>query len=307
MDLGRQFQEFLQRFQTTGWILVFMAGGFVLQAVLYIVAAAMGDVSMYAKIIDYLVLPAKVGDFLYQPWSMFTYPFFWKRVDILIILIHGSFVWMFGMMHQQFLSDLRTRRMLLLAVPFIAILTVLIWPLIPEPTNLISSTVFGITPLMVVLAISCATLAPTYPVQLFLLGQVKIVWVAVILVALTLAWAVFQPLGIAVAVAALLGFLHVYLLKKGTDITELIWSYYPDKSVPPPSPPQKMKVTPGGKHPSRSANQMKQRARTDDSITQEVIDRLLDKISASGYDSLSREEREILFKASTQKEDDQNN
>ena len=34
---------------------------------------------------------------------------------------------------------------------------------------------------------------------------------------------------------------------------------------------------------------------------EEVIDHILDKISKSGYDSLSKEEKEILFKASEKK------
>ena len=35
-------------------------------------------------------------------------------------------------------------------------------------------------------------------------------------------------------------------------------------------------------------------------LNQEVIDRILDKISQSGYDSLTKAEKEALFKASKQ-------
>ncbi|MNS15643.1 hypothetical protein D3C72_472810 [compost metagenome] len=35
---------------------------------------------------------------------------------------------------------------------------------------------------------------------------------------------------------------------------------------------------------------------------QEIIDRILDKISKTGYEGLTKEEKEILFKASQEKE-----
>lgn len=51
-----------------------------------------------------------------------------------------------------------------------------------------------------------------------------------------------------------------------------------------------MKVTHRNSNPKHSAAAPKAK--------QEVIDRILDKISKSGYDSLTKEEKEILFKMS---------
>jgi hypothetical protein len=105
-------------------------------------------------------------------------------------------------------------------------------------------------------------------------------------------------MAIGIALSAGLGFLHIYLMKQGIDLTESVWSYYQDKDAKP-----KMKVKYGSQKPVTTQRQH-QHARQSHELSQEIIDGILDKISAEGYESLSREEKELLFRASTQKEDE---
>ncbi len=164
----------------------------------------------------------------------------------------------------------------------------------------------GLTAIIMILVISSITLVPDYPVPLFLFGQVKIVWVGIVIFLLSWGlWAsFFTPMGIAIFLGGLLGFAHVYLLRNGTDLTESIWNFYSDSSNKP-----RMKVKYGSKSGKPDGVKTGRRKGGDTKgkdIPQEVIDGILDKISDQGYDSLSREEKELLFKASTQKGDEQN-
>jgi hypothetical protein len=82
----------------------------------------------------------------------------------------------------------------------------------------------------------------------------------------------------------LLGFVYVRQLQKGNDWGAAVAKLFQPKS--------KLKVV--AKNYSRSINSKPQ---------QDEIDSILDKISKSGYDSLSKQEKETLFRAS---KDDKN-
>lgn len=369
MDVRQRITEFLNQYQTTGWLIALMVSGLLLQGLLYLVLAALDQTALYSNIVDHLVLPPHFKLWIYQPWSLITYPFFSVDFDLLGILFSGLILWSFGRIHQQLLGEQRTRRLVILGVPLIGLITLTITSIagyqlregqpyaFDQPQTEQSETaerveriqsgdtnpdqpaeetaaadesassgeamvketqtqgvvigrkdlayVSGLIAIVMILVISCITLVPDYPVQLFLFGQVKIVWVGAVLFLLTWGlWASFYtPLGIAIFLGGLLGFLHIYLLRNGTDLTEVVWSFYSDHGHQP-----RMKVKYGSKTntPARSKSGRKSSSdeKTPSGIPQEIIDGILDKISEKGYDSLSREEKELLFKASTQKDDD---
>ena len=51
----------------------------------------------------------------------------------------------------------------------------------------------------------------------------------------------------------------------------------------------------------KKATNVKEATKTNESVSQEKIDQILDKISKSGYDSLTKAERDLLFNASNKK------
>ncbi|MEM6264580.1 MAG: DUF6576 domain-containing protein [Bacteroidota bacterium] len=306
MNIQQRVREFLATYQTTGWILLFMAGGLLFQGVVYILVNLSKNPQLYQAIIGKFVLPADGKTFISQPWSILTFPLFSVRgsllsLDLFGLLIDGIILWMFGRIHQQLLNDDRTRRLSIIAVPIIGLLTVLLCVLLPV-TEGAPVYVSGIAPVMICLVISAISLVPDYPVQLFLFGRVKILWVGLVLLVLELfAAAFFTPAGIAVMIGAGLGFLHIYLLKRGFDLTENIWAFYQDKSPGQP----RMKVKHGSPKRREPEDKRSSKGSSEDEVSQEVIDRILDKISDEGYESLSRREKEILFKASSKRDGDQ--
>ncbi|GAB4426817.1 MAG: rhomboid family intramembrane serine protease [Bacteroidia bacterium] len=338
MDAVQQFKLFLDRHQTVGWLIVLMLGGLLVQGLLWLLLPK----TIYPDVIGALVLPYHIKDLIFQPWSLVTYPLFTLRFNLLSLLFDGLLLWTFGHIHQQFLGEQRTRRLIILGVPLIGLLTVLIaTPFGFQPvggavqqstrTEVVTPVekdthidiveadrpagdtqsagisvgmpgllyASGLSALIVMLMLSSITLVPDYPIQLLLFGQVRIAWVGAIFAFLVWAFdGFYTPAAIAVLLGAAFGFLHVFLMKRGTDVTELVWSFYSDNTSRSKKP--RMRVKYGEKHspgPARSGDRKSK-------IPQEVIDGILDKISDQGYESLTREEKELLFKASTQRDED---
>ena len=357
MDIAKHIKAFTSQYKTTGWLMVIMAGSLLLQGLLYLLLETIGGSQLYRDVINKLMLPGSGETFIYQPWSIVTYPFFLhpQMFSLMSILFSFMLIWMFGRIHQQMLGDQRTRRLVIFAVPVVAIFTVLLSSLMmmskPEAPASLSTEgkprqeqasaeqddsntgpsesastekqsgktaispppaaatparlrpfepyAYGFTFIMIVLAASVIAKVPDYPVDLMLLGRVRILWVGIAVISLSFLWALANPaMAVGIALAAGLGFLHIYLMKQGVDLTESVWSYYQDKDVKP-----KMKVKYGAQRPV-PAQRQHQNARPISELSQEIIDGILDKISAQGYESLSREEKELLFRASTQKGDE---
>lgn len=355
-DLRQHILRFIARYQTIAWAILLMAGGLLLQTFMWIILPN----EMYATVMSYLVLPVRLKTLLVQPWSIVTWPFFMLKLQPITLLISGFILWSFGQIHQHLLGENRTKRLLILVIPIIGLLTVTASTFLgPTPfeagpdyveavagTDMAETTTdpadstdtatltdaqiadqrpptarkdlladrvkaananpwfpSGAMPLVMVLVFSCATLVPSYPIQLLLFGRVKIIFIAGALFVLEiLLAALVSPLAIAILIGALLGFLHIYLLRNGTDVTEMIWSYYRGESKPKMT--VKYKDVSRTSSASTSYSSPSRSAQTSGEVTQDIIDGILDKISDKGYESLSREEKELLFKASTDKEDE---
>lgn len=362
MDIRTQIQLFLQRYQTTGWLIMLMGIGFLAEMLIILIVGAVVDKELAFRVVDSFALPTHFKDLVYQPWSLVTWPFFpvLQGFRFFSFLITAFILWSIGRIHQQLLGDDRTRRMVILAVPVVALLTIsttsivgfyydgeienpLVNSQISEPrtdgqaqtatdstatvtkeetlteegveTEEVATNtgrrvgikylayVSGMMPIVLLLVISCITLVPEYPLQLFLFGNVKIIYIGIALFLLELALAYFAtPLAISYMFGGLMGFGFVYSLRKGTDITESIWNYY-TQSPEKERKAHKREVKKGAIAKTNSKSR-KPSGDKKGKIPEEIIDNILDKISESGIESLSREEKELLYRASTQKEDE---
>jgi hypothetical protein len=94
------------------------------------------------------------------------------------------------------------------------------------------------------------------------------------------------------------GFLFVYFLRNGTDITDFVYriqQFFKRERKPSrqrKSSPLRVEYKAGPKY--RGAD-IRPNAATQ---MQHEVDRILDKIKVSGYESLTDEEKETLYKAS---------
>ncbi|ACU02707.1 rhomboid family intramembrane serine protease [Pedobacter heparinus] len=228
---------------------------------------------------EYAGFPADLAKLPVRFYAILTYQFF--HDGLLHILF--NMLWLFWM-GRIFLDFLKPRQFhfVYLAGGFAgALLYLLAYNIFPVfATALPQATIIGSSASVMAVIVAAATLVPDYSIRLLFLGDVKLKYLA-------LAYIVLDLIGMATTDAggsfahlggAVLGFTYIKLLRKGTDWSSLF------KRKP------KLKVV---------RNEFaKQGAKKADAVNQEEIDRILDKISKSGYDKLNKEEKETLFKAS---------
>jgi len=145
------------------------------------------------------------------------------------------------------------------------------------------------------------TLLPDYEIRLFLFGNVKMKYLALGAIILTsvLDFSVNMGGKLAHLGGALFGFFYIRQLQKGVDLSISFFRVIDYVKGIFQSKP-KMKAYKGGaktKAKPKTRSQ-KQAGGMSSNQRQQKTDEILDKISKSGYDSLSKEEKEFLFKVS---------
>lgn len=151
--------------------------------------------------------------------------------------------------------------------------------------------------------------APDYRFHLLLIGEVKLKYIVIAVFFLDLvSIANYSNTGghIAHIGGFLFGGLYVYLLHTGVDLAEPInrltdfgMAFFKRiaSSEKNRKRPEKVFTNAGS---FKKGRQQQRRPPANDSVHQERIDAILDKIKQSGYNSLTQEEKEFLFKASNQ-------
>jgi membrane associated rhomboid family serine protease len=234
---------------------------------------------------DYLQMPAHLKTLGTRFWTPLTYMF--MHAGVMHILFNMLWLYWLGQIFEEYLGTKRTVALYILgglagAVFFVAGFNLL--PLFADG-NLQGITIVGASASVMAIIIATATLLPDYEIFLMFLGPVKLKWLALFYVILDFLGTVGPNAGgeMAHLGGALIGFIYIKQLRKGND-----WSKPINKMF---SPNPKIKVVAGGAADTRKP--------TASSLPrQDEIDRILDKISQSGYDSLSKQEKDTLFRAS---------
>jgi hypothetical protein len=206
------------------------------------------------------------------------------HASVFHILFNLLWFYWFGQIFEEYLGKNRTLGLYLMGGLTGAFFFVLCYNTVPFYTQLnvaYGSTLVGASASVMAIIVATATLLPDYTIPLILIGPVKLKWLALFFV-------VVDFLGITSANAggelshlggAFIGFVYIKQLQNGHDWIAGITNLF--------KPRPKLKVV--SKNNSRSYNDLPR---------QEEIDMILDKISKSGYDSLTKQEKEILFRAS---------
>jgi len=157
------------------------------------------------------------------------------------------------------------------------------------------SVAIGASASVMAIVVAIAAYVPDYTVQLFLLGKIKIKYLALAIFVLTsvMDFSVNSGGKLAHIGGALFGYLYMLNLKKGHDIGRGI-NRIIDFFATLLRPRKKLKVTYKKPVTDYDYNKIKK-------AHQEQINHILDKISKGGYDSLSRDEKDTLFKESQKK------
>ena len=250
-------------------------------------------------IIDWLAVPADPEKLLFRPWTIITYAFL--HYDFLHILFNMLWLYWFGRIFLEFLDEKQLLSVYLLGGISGAALYIIAYNIFPVFAPAVPfSKALGASAAVYAIVVAIATFVPDYSIILMFIGRVQIKYVALFVVVLDILSIGGGNAGghIAHLGGALFGFAFALQKKKGNDITLWFGKFIGDIATLFKSKP-KMRVTENKfktKKPVSDFEYNKQKH-----IEQEVIDKILEKISKSGYNSLTKEEKEILFRMSNKK------
>jgi len=265
--------------------------------VLFVFADARG---IHNYLLHKLELPADVGLFFSQPWTIVTY--FFTHYDFLHVLFNMLFLFWFGRIIQEFLNSKRVISLYVLGGLFGGLLYIFIYNFIPFYSDRVAeSLMLGASAGVFAIVVGAAVFMPNYTFFLLFLGPVKIKYIAIFYVFMSFIGSTGGNAGgeIAHLGGALVGWLYITQLNKGSDLGGWVISFISFvKSMFKPQPKIKVTHRGGSRRPSKKAATTTESSSSASSTPQAEIDAILDKISQSGYESLSKDEKQKLFNAS---------
>jgi membrane associated rhomboid family serine protease len=242
-------------------------------------------------IIGWLAVPASFSELLSRPWTIFTYMFLHE--GFLHILFNILWLYWLGRIFLEYLDEKKLLGVYILGGLAGAALYILSFNLFPAFEQILPvSRALGASAAVLAVVISISVYVPNYTIYLLFLGPVKLKYIAAFMIVLDIISIAGSNAGghIAHLGGALFGWFFIRQYKKGRDITRGINGIF-SKSSNLFRRQSKLKVEYRKTKTDYEYNKQK-------AMKQQHIDDILDKISKSGYESLTREEKEILFKVS---------
>ncbi len=295
------FDELRQNFKrpnnALNQLIIINAVVFVGLGLLNVITAFTDSQHIYAIVDAQFTIPPDMGRFIYRPWTLITYAF--SHAGFFHILFNMLALYWFGMLISQYLGSAKLVNLYVLGALAGAIIFILAYNLIPILAERDSQGMVGASAAVFAIATAAATLLPDYRFHLIFLGPVKIKYIVAVYIVMSILGSAGANAGgnIAHLGGAGMGFLYVKGLQAGTDFGLWIQRFLEGVTNLFKSKP-KIRVT----HRSDKSSSAKRSTKSNDTksgdVAQEEIDRILDKISEKGYESLSRDEKQKLFNAS---------
>lgn len=245
----------------------------------------------------YLSVPSSFGSLLMRPWTLLTYMF--VQEDFMHILFNMIVLYFGGRIFMEYMSDkklLSTYILGGLTGAFFYIAAFNIFPVFASSMGY--SVALGSSASVLAILVAVSTYVPEYSVTLFLFGRVKLKYIALAVILIDLLSIARGNSGghIAHLGGASWGFIYIWMMKRGKDFTLNIR-------------PMNFKrffrfFTKQQKIPKYRSNFDPGRPMSDDEYNiqkhkdQDKMDKILEKISRSGYNSLTKDEKAFLFQSS---------
>jgi membrane associated rhomboid family serine protease len=230
---------------------------------------------------NWLAITNDLDVFKYFPWTLITYSFL--HHGFLHLLFNCIFLYFFGNLFFTFFNSKQFVFVYVFGVVLGGISFLGYGFFTSYPHQLVGASA-GIMAVF----IAVTSYSPNFMVRLPLIGNVKLWHMAAVYVIIDVFYLLAENTGghLAHLAGALAGFVYVYFMKQGTDFASIVTTNSSKKT----------------KHHFKKVYKNTQTVspnikNTNKSLTQTKIDEILDKISKSGYDSLSKEEKEFLLKA----------
>ena len=260
--------------------------GFVSVSFIQVILTISGLYSFFTLLINKLMLPASLSTFILQPWSIISY--FFLHMNFMHILWNMLFLYWFGKIIIDNIGNNALISLYVLGGIIGGLLYMATYNIIPYYGERVSeSLMLGASAGVFSVVVGSATLMPNYTFYLLLIGPVRIKYIALFYVLLSFFDVAGSNAGgeIAHLGGAFIGYIFIKQLQNGVNIGEgiinLINLFNKKKRKKESKKDVSQDLRKGSIEPS-----------------QDEVDKILDKISDSGYSSLTKKEKERLFNAS---------
>lgn len=247
-----------------------------------------------ANILPYLALPGDLDVLIYRPWTIITHMFLhngiWHLAGNMITL------YWFGNIAGDLLGDKKILPVYILG----GIVGAIFYLISYNAFSGIGSYALGASAATLAILFPAVTTAPDYMIHLLFLGEVRIKFIGLFILFIDIigtqgninSGGHFAHLG-----GCFFGILFVYLLRKGTDISAP-FNNMGDRLMNGNKKQKHTKTVLKVAHRSPELTQKQAKNTSTKSDISVRVDEILDKIKQKGYDSLTDEEKEVLYQAS---------
>lgn len=260
-----------------------------------LVAWLAGMDGVFGTLLSFFAAPAALTKLIFRPWTVISYMF--THIDLFHILFNMLWLYWIGSILKDMVGPKKIVPIYLFGGLAGVGLYLIAYNLLPAFSGDVAyAQVIGASAGVYAVVFAAATVVPNYPIRLILIGAVPLKYLAFVPLLID---ALSIPNGnaggkIAHIGGAAFGFIFIKMLQNGTDLSKGINGLLDSIGT-------SLKSTRKGPKVAYRNNNPQKKASANDPITQKKIDTILDKISEKGYNNLSAEEKDILFKYSNKR------
>lgn len=256
-------------------------------------------------VFEQLTISTDPAQLLKKPWSVVTHMFL--HVGFFHLLFNMLILYWFGLIFTEYIGESRLLPVYIMGSIFGVAIYMLLYNVLPVFGGM-TGMAWGASVAVMAVVLTISTIIPNYTMHLLFFGPVQIKWIALVLIIIDLLTIPEGNSGghIAHLGGALFGYLYAVQYRNGNDLSRTFYGLFDgirnffDFSKKPKTRSSRSRSR------VRMAYRNEEKSRTGSTAAnenfegdkQEKIDEILDKISRSGYDSLSKEEKAFLFKMS---------
>jgi len=267
---------------------------FFLITIVAVIGFLLNNPAIPVKALNLISVPSSLKSLLIRPWTLITYMF--VHEGIWHILFNMLWLYSFGRIFLEYLDQRKLVAVYLLGGISGAFMYILSFNIFPAFSAVVGESVaIGASASVMAIVVAIAAYVPDYTVQLFLFGRIKIKYLAIAIFVFTsiMDFSVNSGGKLAHIGGAFFGYFYTLSLRQGKDIGKG-FNKIIDFFVTLFKPRRNLKVT----HKKATNEFEYNKIKADHQLK---INSILDKISKGGYDSLTKEEKETLFKESQKK------
>jgi membrane associated rhomboid family serine protease len=288
-SIGEEIKRTFKQGSTLIKLIYINLGVFILIGLIKVMGFLFGFSGIADVFVRFFAVPADLGTLITHPWTIFTYMFLHE--GLWHILFNLLWLYVFGRIFLMYLNEKRLLSVYLVGGLAGAALYILAFNVFPvfQP-QVPASVALGASASVMAIVIAISVYVPDYSINLLFIGPVKLKYIAFVAILLDVLSIAGSNAGghIAHLGGALFGYLYIAQYRKGRNITRG-FDRMMDSLFALFKPRPKFRVT--HKRPKTDIEYNKEKNKD-----RARMDKILEKISKHGYDSLTKEEKEILFR-----------